>query len=51
VDEINADIRAYGSRYERQLYVVYDIGTIRDEGEFKRDLEAASGVAVIVVKH
>jgi REase_DpnII-MboI len=51
VDEINADIRAYGTKYERQLYVVYDLGTIRDEAEFKRDLEAAPGVSVLVIKH
>jgi hypothetical protein len=51
VDEINADIRAYGTQYERQLYVVYDLGTIRDEAEFKRDLEAAPGVSVLVIKH
>jgi len=51
VDEINADIRAYGAQYERQLYVVYDLGIIRDEAEFKRDLEEAPGVSVIVVKH
>jgi hypothetical protein len=51
VDETNADIRAYGKQYERQLYVIYDLGTIRDEAEFKRDLEAAPGVSVLVVKH
>jgi len=51
IDEINADIRAYGKVYDRQLYVVYDVGTIRDEAEFKRDLEDAPGVSVVVVKH
>ena len=51
VDEINADIRAYATAYERQLYVVYDLGTIRDEAEFTRGLEDAPGVSVIVVKH
>jgi hypothetical protein len=51
VDEINADIRAYSTRYERQLYIVYDVGTIRDEAEFKRGLENAPGVSVIIVKH
>jgi DpnII restriction endonuclease len=51
VDEINADIRAYGTQYERQLYVVYDLGVIRDELEFKRGLEDASGVSVLIVKH
>jgi len=51
VDEINADIRAYGKLYERQFYIVYDMGTIRNEAEFKRGLEDAPGVSVIVVKH
>jgi hypothetical protein len=51
VDEVNADIRAYGTRYERQLYIVYDLGFIRDEAEFKRGLEDAPGVSVLVVKH
>jgi hypothetical protein len=51
VGEINADIRAYSTVYDRQLYIVYDLGTIRDEEEFKRGLEDAPGVSVLVVKH
>lgn len=51
VDEINADIQAYGRAYERMLFVVYDLGTIRDTLEFTTGLEIAAGVEVIVVKH
>ena len=51
VDEINADIRAYGKEYAFILFIVYDLGTIRDEIEFKQDLEVADDVTVIVVKH
>ena len=51
VDEINADIQAYGRNYDQILFIVYDLGTIRDVLEFTRDLEATSGVEVIVVKH
>jgi hypothetical protein len=51
VDEANADIMAYGKVYERQLYVIYDLGAIRDEAEFKRDLENVPGVSVLIVKH
>lgn len=51
VDEINADIMAYGKDYSSILFVVYDLGTIRDELEFKRDLEKTDVVAVIIVKH
>jgi hypothetical protein len=39
VDEINADVR------------VYDLGVIRDEAEFKRDIENAQGVSVLIIKH
>jgi hypothetical protein len=28
VDEINADIRAYSTRYDRQLYIVYDLARL-----------------------
>jgi len=51
VDEINADIKAYSKEYARQLYIVYDMGSIRDESEFKNDLDNAEDVSVIVVKH
>ncbi len=51
VDEINADIRTYRTQYERQLYIVYDLGMIRDEQEFKLDLEDAPGVSVLIIKH
>ena len=52
VDEINADIRAYGLQYDSVVFVVYDsAGVIRDEAEFRRDLEDADGVRVLVVKH
>jgi hypothetical protein len=51
VDEINADIKAYSAAYERQFYVIYDLSTIRDEAEFKRDLEVVPGVSVLIIKH
>lgn len=51
VDEINADIMSYGKGYASILFIVYDVGSIRDEVEFKRDLEIVDSVSVIVVKH
>ncbi|MBL9089212.1 MAG: hypothetical protein JNM10_18885 [Planctomycetia bacterium] len=51
VDEINADIRAYGKSYQLLIFLVYDIGSIRDEAEFRRDFESQEGVHVLVVKH
>jgi len=51
VDEINADIQAYGKKYSRLLFIIYDMGSIRDETEFKQDLENSQNTSVIVVKH
>lgn len=51
VDEINADIQSYGRAYAHILFIVYDLGTIRDTVEFSRDLETVDGVEIIVVKH
>jgi len=51
VGEINDDIRSYSKEYPFLLFVVYDVGTIRDEVEFKQDLEIDENVSVVVVKH
>lgn len=51
IEEISADITAYKKAYERQLYIVYDLGVIQNELEFKRDIEMSDGVKVIIVKH
>ena len=50
IEEIGADITAYKKVYSRQLYVIYDLGVIQNEVEFKHDIEAIDGVKVIVVK-
>lgn len=51
IDEINADIAAYSKAYRTLVFVVYDLGQIQDETEFKQDLEDPGNVSVIVVKH
>lgn len=52
IDEINADIQSYRKVYDVVVVVVYDIGgIIRDDDEFRRDLEATDGVRVLVLKH
>ena len=51
IEEISADITAYSKQYERQLFVVYDLGCIQNEEEFKRDIEKAGNVKVIIIKH
>jgi len=51
IDQINADIQAYLTAYDHVLFIVYDLGIIRDEIEFRSDLEAVPGITVVVVKH
>ena len=52
IDEINADITAYSTKYERLLFVVYDLGVVRDENEFRRDIEnAGANIKVLLIKH
>lgn len=51
IEEINADITAYSKKYKNILFIVYDMGNIRDETEFCRDIENNEGVRVVIVKH
>lgn len=51
VDEISADILSYSKEYKRILFIIYDLGQIRNEVEFRRDLENNSYVTVVIVKH
>lgn len=51
VDEINADIPAYQLRYRRIIFVVYDLGFIRDINQFKASIESNPDVYVLVIKH
>jgi hypothetical protein len=50
VDEINADIPAYQTRYARMIFVVYDLGFIRDVDKFKSGIEGNPGVRLLVIK-
>lgn len=50
IDEISADIQSYLTKFRNILFVIYDIGTIRDALEFRRGLEVEN-VKVIIVKH
>jgi REase_DpnII-MboI len=50
IDEINADILAYQTKYRRAIFVVYDLGFIRDVPAFKSGIESRAGVYVLVVK-
>jgi hypothetical protein len=52
IDEINADIPAYQSKYMYVVFVVYDTGFIRDTLVFAKSIEKSNpNVYVTVVKH
>lgn len=50
IDEINSDIIGYGGRYDRCLFVIYDLGFIRDVAKFSADIEANPNVHVLIIK-
>ena len=50
IDEINADIIGYAGRYDRCVFVVYDLGFIRDVARFSEDIEANPNVHVLIIK-
>ena len=51
VDEISADIASYSKKYHQLIFLIYDLGHIQDEIEFRHDLESTPNVSVIVIKH
>lgn len=51
VNEINADIPAYQSRFGRCLFIVYDLGFIRDVGQFTSSIGLNPNIDILVVKH
>jgi hypothetical protein len=50
IDEIGADIVGYADRYDRIIFVIYDLGFIRDTGQFCADIEKKGNVHVLIVK-
>jgi hypothetical protein len=51
IDEMNADIVAYSTAYERVWFLVYDLGFIRDEDEVIQGLQKSENVRCAIVKH
>jgi hypothetical protein len=51
IAEINDDILAYKTKYPNIVFLVYDLGHIRDIDRFKADIESQDRVIVLVIKH
>jgi hypothetical protein len=51
VSQINDDIIAYKSRYPNLIFVVYDMGIIRNVDMFKNSIENQESIVVKVIKH
>jgi hypothetical protein len=51
IAEINDDILAYKTKYGNIVFIVYDVGCIRDIEKFAKNFEDQEGVVVRVVKH
>lgn len=50
ISQINDDIVAYRTKYSNLIFVVYDVGVIRDQDKFRKSIEA-NDVVVRFVKH
>ncbi len=51
IGEVNDDILAYKTKYGNLLFVIYDVGMIRDIDFFGEQFEKSEGVVVRVIKH
>jgi len=51
ISEINDDILAYNTKYKNSLFIIYDIGKIRDIELFKSSFTKYENVFIIVIKH
>lgn len=50
IDEINADIAAYKTKYANLIFIVYDLGIIRDSDKMRNRLEENENVIIRIVK-
>jgi len=51
IGEINDDILAYQTKYQNLLFIIYDLGYIRDIDRFCGSFEEHENVTIKVVKH
>jgi hypothetical protein len=51
ISEINDDIVAYKTKYSNLIFVVYDLGVIRNVDKFNGEIEKQGSIIVKVIKH
>jgi len=51
IEQINDDILAYKTKFNNLIFVVYDLGQIRDIEIFKKSFEANDDVIIQIIKH
>lgn len=51
IQQINDDILAYKTQFDNILFIIYDLGTIRDSDKFKQSFENTENVIVHITKH
>ncbi len=51
ISEINDDVLAYQTKYPNVLFIIYDMGFIRDVDRFSQSFEDHERIVVRVVKH
>jgi len=51
IGEINDDILAYSTKYSNLIFVVYDVGIIRDVDKFRNSFIDNTNVIVEIIKH
>lgn len=51
IQQLNDDILAYKTQFPNVLFIIYDLGVIRDVDKFKQSFENSENVIVHVIKH
>lgn len=51
ISEINDDILAYKTKSANLIFVIYDLGIIRDQDQFKESIETQDNVILKIIKH
>lgn len=51
IDEMNADILPYSKKFKNLLFIVYDLGHIINEDEYRNDVDNNNNIFLRIIKH